>query len=188
MKRDPDSLKHLVSVISGGSYSLSLVTIEPTQILYNGKITYRGSFHNPGYAGWCHLLLLRSKNRFSKQLIAIITQTPDCPVSIINTIEDIATFIVHFFRRIYPPVPREGEDKDEPIEVMPENTIFVQYLPARCFGDDLHPDDTIAVMNFSWEDVPVDQSRSVPQATGSGESDQWERTSLDAVNDLIARL
>jgi hypothetical protein len=40
MKQHPDSLKHLVSVISGGSYSLSLTSVDPTQILYNGKFSY----------------------------------------------------------------------------------------------------------------------------------------------------
>jgi len=44
MKRDPDSLRHLVSVISGGNYSLSLATVDPTQILYNGKIRTRAPF------------------------------------------------------------------------------------------------------------------------------------------------
>jgi hypothetical protein len=184
MKRDLDPLRHLVSVISGGSYSLSLATIDSTQILYNGKITYT-SFQR----GWCHLLLLRSKNRFSKQLLAIITQTPDCPVSIVNTIEGIATFIVDFFCQIYPPSARGEKDEYQTIEVTPDNTIFVQYLPAGCFGDDLHPDDTIGVMNFDWKDVQVDQSRSIPTAKDPAPADNmWRSTDIDAINDLIARL
>lgn len=75
MARDPDTLRHLVSVISGDTYSLSLATVDPAQILYNGKFSYLRNYQRPHTAGWCHLLLLRSKSKYSKQLLAIITQT-----------------------------------------------------------------------------------------------------------------
>ena len=188
MTHEPDSLRQLVSVISGGTYSLSLATIDPTQILYNGKFSYLSSYQRPQSGGWCHLLLLRSKNTFSKQLLAIVTQTPDCGKSIVNTIEDIATFTVNFFSHRYPPVPREDEDED--IEMTPNNTIFVEYLPAGCFGPNSgHKNDTFAVMNFSWEEVSLDQLNSYYKAEPlSYPESMWRHTRLDAINDLIVRL
>jgi hypothetical protein len=187
MTHEPDSLRHLVSVISGGTYSLSLATVDPTQILYNGKFSYLTSYQNPKSGAWCHLLLLRSKNRFSKQLLAILTQTPDCSVSIVNTIEDIATFTLNFFNRFHPSLLRKNEDEDEIHEMTPDNTIFVEYLPAGCFGPDSgHKDDTFAVMNFSWEEVPFGQQSSYQEAKSSDA--MWRHARIDAINDLIARL
>src|SRR5260370_20425219 len=133
MTRDPDPLRDFISVISGGNYSLSLSTIDQKQILYNGKFSYLTTYKNPTYGGWCHLLLLRSKNKYSRQRLAIITQTPDCFISIVNEIEHIATFVLNFFNRFHPPLLRE-EEEDDATHLAPENTIFVEYLPAGCFG------------------------------------------------------
>lgn len=195
MPQSPDSLRHLVSVISGGSYSLSLTNIDPTQILYNGKFSYLLNYENPFDGGWCHLLLLRSKNPHSRQLLAIITQTPDCGLSIVNTIEHIATFIMNFFHQFHAPYLREKEDEDdiEAYKMIPESTIFVEYLPTHCFGqNDGHDQDTFAVMRFSWEKVPLGQGNwyykaKAPETSGWG-TDMWRHTRIDTVNDLIERL
>ncbi|GHO48511.1 hypothetical protein KSX_66740 [Ktedonospora formicarum] len=47
------------------------------------------------------MLLLTSKNRYSKQVLAILTQTRDSDISIVNVIEDIATFVLNFFGNFY---------------------------------------------------------------------------------------
>lgn len=189
MTRNSDSLRHLVSVISGGTYSLTLSTVDLTQILYNGKFSYLRNYKNPHSGGWCHLLLLRSKNQHSRQLLAIITQTPDCGLSIVNTIEHIATFLLNFFHRFSPPHLREDEDEDEidAYTMTPDKIIFVQYLPAGCFGPESpHKDDTFAVMNFSWEELPLGEWETYYQAKSSEQ--MWRHTRIDAINDLIARL
>jgi hypothetical protein len=185
MRYDEDPLRQLVSVISGGSYSLSLTTIDQKQIIYNGKFSYLNKYTRPHSGGWCHLLLLRSKNRYSKQFLAIITQTPDCDISIVNTIENIATFTLNFFNRFHPSLLHPYDDDDD-ICMVPENTIFIEYLPARCFRT--HKDDTIAVMNLSWEEIQTDHLNSYYQATGLTSGKMWNHTNIAAINDLIARL
>lgn len=189
MTHDSDSLRRLVSVISGGTYSLTLSSVDLSQILYNGKFSYLVHYGNPRSGAWCHLLLLRSKSEHSRQLLAIITQTPDCSVSIVNTIEHVATFIVNFFSRFFPPHLRENEDEDQigSYEMTPDNTIFVEYLPTGCFGPHSSRDaDTFAVMNFFWEKKQLSQHNSYYEATSS--QGMWRHTSADAINDLIARL
>lgn len=189
MTRDPDSLRHLVSVISGGTYSLTLSTIDLTQVLYNGKFSYLSSYENPHSGGWCHLLLLRSKNKYSRQLLAIITQTPDCGTSIVNTIEHIATFLVNFFHQFSPPHLRDDEDEDEidAYTMTPDKTIFVEYLPSGCFGPESgHKEDRFAVMNFAWEELALGNWNTYYQAKSS--QNMWNHTRIEAINDLIARL
>ena len=192
MTHDPDALRQLVSVISGGTYSLSLATVDPTQIIYNGKFSYLTNYNNPHSGGWCHLLLLKSKNRYSKQKLAILSQTPDCTISIVNTIEDIATFTLNFFNRFHPPLLRleDDDDDDAYTHMAPENTIFVEYLPAGCFGpQSSHDAETFAVMNFSGEEVPRGQMDSYFQATQPpGRGRMWSHERIAAINDLIVRL
>jgi len=191
MVHDLDALRRKIEIISGGNYSLSLTTVDPTQVLYNGKFSYLMSYDSPRSGRWCHLLLLRSKNKHSKQLLAIITQTPDRGDSIVNNMEHIATFVMNFFFNIYPPVLREGEDPDDPPIMTPENTIFVEYLPAGCWPGGGHDEDTFAVMNFDWKEVPFGQSSSYYQAGSSGRAfgtDMWKHATLSTINDLIARL
>ncbi len=65
-------------------------------ILDNGKFSCL-MHYRPASGGWCHLLLLRSLH--SSQKVAIVTQVPDCVVSIVNTIEDLAGFVINFFHR-----------------------------------------------------------------------------------------
>jgi hypothetical protein len=189
MTHNSDSLRHLVSVISGGTYSLSLAAIDPTQILYNGMFSYLLNYANPHSGGWCHLLLLRSKNKYSRQLLAIITQTPDSALSIVNTIENIATFTLNFFSQFHAPHLRENEDEDDIDAYMmtPDNTIFVEFLPAGCFGPESgHDTDTFAVMSFSWEKKPLGQLSSYYKAESS--QNMWRHVGIDTINDLIVRL
>lgn len=190
MTQNPDSLRHLVSVISGGTYSLSLATVDPTQVLYNGKFSYLRDYGSPRSGGWCHLLLLRSKSRFSKQLVAILTQTPDCPVSIVNTIENIATFTVNFFSNLHPMPPRGDEDEAGDIHMSPDNTIFVEYLPTGCFGTESgHKTDTLAVMKFDWEESRFGEWSTYYKASSPASHEHmWQHAHREAINDLIARL
>jgi hypothetical protein len=67
-------------------WTIPLEHLEESQILYNGNFSYLRHYQ-PASGGWCHLLLLRSLR--SSQKVAIVTQVPDCPVSIVNTIEDL---------------------------------------------------------------------------------------------------
>src|SRR5260370_22935260 len=84
----PNKSKLIAQSIGVPVYALNLSTLVPRQIAYNGKCTYvalRGGYPPP--AGWCHLLLLRGASRW----LAVITQPADCGVSIVNTIEHIAS-------------------------------------------------------------------------------------------------
>jgi hypothetical protein len=74
----------------------------------------------------------------------------------------------------------------------PDNTIFVEYLPAGCFGPDAgHKEDTFAIMNFSWEKaesphkLPYFQA-SDPRPSRSGT--MWKSILLEELNDLVIRL
>jgi hypothetical protein len=134
-------------------WSLPLEHIEDHQILYNGKFSYL-THYRPSSGGWCHLLLLRSRNRSSDQKIAIVTQVPDCVVSIVNTIEHIAGFVISFFNRDMTTNVADGlmGKVDETAPTTPDNTTFIEYLPAYCFGENSgHDSDTVAVMTFDWE-------------------------------------
>jgi len=133
MLRDLDALRRKIEIISGGTYALTLTTVDPTQVLYNGKFSYLRHYGMPSAGAWCHLLLLRSKQRSSKQLLAIITQTPDCAISIVNWSEQIATFTMNFFREFHHVLRREDEDPNEPTTMTPENTI----LSSICLLDAL---------------------------------------------------
>jgi len=133
MLRDLDALRRKIEIISGGTYALTLTTVDPTQVLYNGMFSYLLRYGEQSQGAWCHLLLLRSKQRSSKQLLAILTQTPDCGISLLNWSQHAVTFTMNFFGDIYRVRRREDEDPDE-LTMTPENTMFVEYLPAGCFG------------------------------------------------------
>jgi len=84
----------------GGKYELSLSHIDEEQIIYNGLFTCVFPHHQNG---WCHLLLLRSKERDTDneeqvQKMAIVTQTPGSLLAIQRQIEHIATLIMDFFK------------------------------------------------------------------------------------------
>ena len=85
--------------IYGGKYELSLSPLDDDQILYNGLFTCPVRH---GY-GWCHLLLLRSKNRdveYEEDVskMAIVAQTPSNLLAIQCEIEHIATHIMEVFK------------------------------------------------------------------------------------------
>ena len=86
--------------IYGGKYELSLSHLDEEQIIYNGLFTCALPH---GHHGWCHLLLLRSKDRDTHneeqvQKMAIVTQTPGSLLAIQRQIEHIATLIMDFFK------------------------------------------------------------------------------------------
>jgi hypothetical protein len=134
-------------------WTIPLELIADQQILYNGKFSYLRHYR-PASGGWCHLLLLRSQH--SSQKVAIVTQVPDCVVSIVNTIEDLAGFVINFFHRdmVTGIVDSLRGKADEDSVTTPDNTTIVEYLPTHCFGkDDSHDSDTIAIMQFDWQVV-----------------------------------
>jgi hypothetical protein len=170
------------SVLSENNYALSLAGVHKEQIIYNGKFSYLRQRYTPSALGWCHLLVLRSKNTYSKQLLAIVTQTPDSDVSIVNAIEEVATFVVNFFSSIY--ITVLGGDGGGS-GMTPENTTFIEYLPAGCFGPQSgHNADTLDVMEFEWEEVHISEFTSYHRA----KNPEWHGTSRDTINDLIERL
>src|ERR1700730_17891629 len=98
--------------IGVGSYELDLSMLTQEQIAYNGKLTYVSLDGNaPPHGGWCHLLLLRGAARW----LAVITQTPDCEISVVNNIEHIASFMLYFFNiplMLYIHSPQDEEGKE----------------------------------------------------------------------------
>lgn len=184
MTQHSDPLRSQIALISGGTYSLDLSGVDQTQILYNGKFSYLLDHNYPESGGWCHLLLLRSKSPHSRQLLAIVAQTPDSLLSIDNHMRNIATFIANFFSTFHVPCLRVDEDEDnlEAYRLTPENTVFIEYLPAHCF--DHRDSDAFSVIRLSWEKVYRDELNWSYKADRA----DWKRTDKATVNDLIARL
>lgn len=134
-------------------WTIPLEHLTDQHILYNGKFSYLRHYR-PASGGWCHLLLLRSQQ--SSQKVALVTQVPDCVVSIVNTIEDLAGFVINFFHRDMVTGVVDGllGKADENSVTTPGNTTIVEYLPVHCFGpDDSHNTETIAIMQFDWQVV-----------------------------------
>jgi hypothetical protein len=98
--------------------------------------------------------------------------------------------MLNFFNGFPPPFLSDDENEngdEDDISMTPDNTVFVEYLPAGCFGSHgMHNEDTIAVMNFVWEEKSSGQFNSYYQAKQP--ENMWRHTSIDAINDLIARI
>jgi len=158
------------SVLSENNYTLSLAGVDPSQVVYNGKFSYLRDYVTRAGGVWCHLLVLRSKNKHSKQMIAIITQVQES-APIINFIARIATFVVNFFEASF--------------SMTPENTIFVAYLPENCFGPTSgHEKETFAVIEFEWS-KKTDAS-GIPYHLAA--RPDRHGTTRETINDLIERL
>lgn len=154
----PNRSRLIAQSIGVPAYALNLSTLAPRQIAYNGKFSYVAlGRHYPPLGGWCHLLLLRGTSRW----LVVITQSADCGISVVNTIEHIATFVLYFFH-----IPLlldvsmlqdEDEDEEKALDLTPKHTTFVQYLPAGCFGkSSSHQRDEYSVMKFSWEERQIE--------------------------------
>jgi hypothetical protein len=143
----------------GGKYELSLAPLNADQIIYNGLFSCVLPHRQNG---WCHLLLIRSKNRDTDdeeqvQKMAIVTQTPGSLLPIQRQIEHIATWIMKFFSNSFFNHPRDD------ISITPDNTEFVEYIPYSALYDitDI-TDETykqqglvgrshISIVRFQWE-------------------------------------
>ena len=126
-----------------------------------------------------------SKQRSSKQGLPILTQTPDCGTSLLNWNQHAVTFTMNFFGDIYRFRRREDEDPDE-LAMRPENTMFVEYLPAGCFGPKMDQEkDIIGILDFRWEKVQGGVGGSYYQAKLP---DKGHGIDLATINNLIARL
>jgi hypothetical protein len=174
--------------IYGGDYELSLSPLEDGQILYNGLLSYMspsGRHRN----GWCHLLLIRSKNRDAENeeqvpKMAIVTQTPGSLLAIQREIEYIATFLMDFFRFSLFNHPHDD------VTVTPENTSFIEYIPYCTLHDttditnETQKNDpvfgtNISIVRFQWEGEQGNYKASNPS---------WQDMSVSAVNALIQHL
>ena len=190
----PNLSRLIARSIGVPTYALNLSTLTPQQIVYNGKCTYvtlNGGFSQ--HSGWCHLLLLRGES----QWLAVITQTPDCQISIVNTIEHIASFVLFFFNiplmlYVHSPLDEEGEEVWEKLDFTPENTTFVQYLPAGCFSlPASHPQHEYAVMRFSWEEQQIAGRRYFQAGKPADEPyvmGMWQHVKKEDIDDLIQNL
>jgi hypothetical protein len=170
--------------IYGGKYELSLSPLDEDQIIYNGLFPY---MHPHGYYGWCHLLLLRSKNRDIEneenvRKMAIVAQTPHNLLAVQREIEYIATHIMEVFKS-----PRFNHPKDD-ITIIPENTTFIEYLPYSGLDDIADITQTpessseISIVSFKWEET---SSRTFRYKASDP---AWNDISLATVNKMIQRL
>lgn len=186
--------RRIAQSIGVRSYELDLSLLTPEQITYNGKLTYVSLDGNaPLQGGWCHLLLLRGATRW----LAVITQTPDCEISVVNTIEHIASFILYFFTiplllYVHSPQNEEGEEIWEKLDFIPENITFAQYLPAGCFSlEGSHPRHEYAVMKFFWEERQIADQQYFQAGKPTDARyimGMWQHVEREDINDLIKRL
>ena len=192
----PNLSQRIAQSIGVRAYALNLSTLAPQQIAYNGKFTFialRGGYPPP--AGWCHLLLLRGASRW----LAVITQPADCGFSIVNTIEHIASFLLYFFNipLLLDTSMAQDEDEDEEnkwqhLALTPQNTTFVQYLPAGCFGkESLHRRHEYSVMRFSWQERQFEGWRYFQAGKpldAQWDMAMWKDATREGIEDLIQNL
>ncbi len=177
--------------IYGGKYELSLSHIDEEQIIYHGLFTC--AFPH-GHHGWCHLLLLRSKDRDTIneehiQKMAIVTQTPGSLLAIQRQIEHIATLIMDFFKYSLYNHPQDD------ITITPENTTFIEYLPysALYTTTDITESPTsergrgseISIVRFQWEE---DKNTYRVERNYKASNPSWKDTSVSAVNVMLQTL
>jgi hypothetical protein len=171
----------------GGKYELSLAPLNADQIIYNGLFSCVFPHRQNG---WCHLLLIRSKDRDTDdeeqvQKMAIVAQTPGSLLPIQRQIEHIATWIMKFFSNSFFNHPRDD------ISITPENTDFIEYIPYSALYDitDI-TDETykqqglmgrsdISIVRFQWEGEKGNYKASKPG---------WKDMSISMVNAMIQRL
>lgn len=164
------------NALCGSHYTLSLAGLEPYQILYNGQFAYPHRVHFRA-DGWCHLLVLSSRNPDAQKLLAIMTQVPGCLTSIVNVIENIASYIVATFH--YAPMLVD-------VGMTAENTTFVEYLPKDCFGPPAdHEKESFAIMGFTWTEEKRGDGITYQMA---GRQPKWHHTSRDVIQQMIDQL
>jgi hypothetical protein len=175
-----ERIAHLA--LSENNYALSLANIDQRQIIYNGTFSFLREYV-PHNGGWCHLLVLKSKNTFSEQMIVIMTQITSSPLPLSSCIQDVATFVMNFFKKNYATSSDHGSN--EKLWMTPENTTFVEYHPAGSFRPRMPCNtDALAVMEFEWEEVSPMQNISYLRA----KNPKWHGVSRKTIKKMIEEL